>query len=45
MVTYKCMNCEKEIEKDELDKRFICPECGGKIFFKPRKKVKKLKTD
>jgi len=45
MVTYKCMKCEKKVDEEELDKRFVCPECGGKIFFKARKKVKKIKTD
>ena len=45
MVTYKCIKCENEVKEEELDKRFVCPECGSKIFFKPRKKVKNLKTD
>jgi len=44
MVTYKCFNCGKKIKKKDLDKRFVCPNCGGKIFFKSRTKVKKIKA-
>jgi DNA-directed RNA polymerase subunit RPC12/RpoP len=44
MSTYKCFKCGKKIKSEELKKRFICPDCGGKIFFKPRKKVRKLKA-
>ncbi len=39
------MKCGNKVKEEELDKRFVCPECGSKIFFKPRKKVKKIKTD
>ncbi len=44
MVEYKCFKCGKKIKKEELDKRFVCPGCGGKIFFKPRTAVKKIKA-
>ena len=45
MVSYKCFKCKKEIDSEVLKKRFICPNCGSKIFFKPRTKVKQIKTD
>ncbi len=44
MPTYKCFKCEKKIKNTNLDKRFVCPHCGGKIFYKPRTKVKKVKA-
>lgn len=45
MAEYKCFKCNQPIDAKELDKRFVCPNCGSKIFFKPRKKVKVVKTD
>ena len=44
MATYKCFKCEKKITASSLDKRFVCPHCGSKIFYKPRTKVKKVKA-
>ncbi len=44
MVTYKCFKCSKKITDADLEKRFVCPHCGSKIFFKPRTKVKKVKA-
>jgi len=44
MATYKCFKCGKKIKSKELDKRFVCPYCGSKIFFKPRNKVKIVKA-
>lgn len=44
MVTYKCFKCEKAITSKVLEKRFVCPHCGSKIFFKPRTKVKTIKS-
>lgn len=45
MAEYKCFKCGQQIENKDLKKRFVCPNCGSKIFFKPRKKVKEVKTD
>jgi len=45
MVNYKCFKCGKKIASDNLDKRFVCPGCGSKIFYKPRTQVKKVKSD
>jgi len=45
MVEYKCFKCGKKVESESLEKRFVCPHCGSKIFFKPRTKVKTIKTD
>lgn len=45
MTTYKCFKCGKKIKSEALDKRFVCPDCGCKIFFKPRTKSKTIKTD
>ncbi len=44
MPTYKCFKCEKKILSNNLEKRFVCPHCGGKIFYKPRTHVKKIKA-
>ena len=45
MTTYKCFKCEKKISSTNLEKRFVCPHCGSKIFYKPRTKVKKIKAE
>ena len=45
MVKYKCFKCGKEIDSNELKKRFICPACGSKIFFKQRTKLKRVKSN
>src|SRR3989339_824420 len=42
MTEYKCFECRKKIQSEELSKRFVCPQCGSKIFFKPRTKDKKM---
>lgn len=44
MVEYKCFNCAHKIKSEALEKRFVCPKCGGKIFYKPRDKKKKVKA-
>jgi len=44
MPTYKCFKCEKKIKDTDLSKRFVCPHCGSKIFYKPRTQVKKIKA-
>lgn len=45
MPVYKCFKCEKKLTSANLEKRFVCPYCGSKIFYKPRTKIKKIKTD
>ncbi|MBS3076184.1 DNA-directed RNA polymerase subunit P [Candidatus Pacearchaeota archaeon] len=45
MTKYKCFKCGKPIKNTDLDKRFVCPFCGSKIFYKPRTKVKILKAE
>ncbi|MEA3329543.1 MAG: DNA-directed RNA polymerase subunit P [Nanoarchaeota archaeon] len=45
MAEYKCFSCGKTISSKKLDKRFTCPHCNSKIFYKPRKAVVKIKTD
>lgn len=44
MSQYKCFKCEKNITNKLLEKRFVCPSCGSKIFYKPRLQVVKLKA-
>ncbi len=44
MATYKCFGCGKQISHKALEKRFVCQTCGGKIFFKPRKNMSKIKA-
>ncbi|MEK6906045.1 MAG: DNA-directed RNA polymerase subunit P [Nanoarchaeota archaeon] len=44
MLTYKCFKCEKKTNVTALDKRFVCPYCGSKIFYKLRTKLKSIKA-
>jgi DNA-directed RNA polymerase subunit RPC12/RpoP len=44
MAQYKCFKCGKKITNTNLDKRFVCPGCGSKIFYKPRTVSRKLKA-
>ena len=44
MANYKCFKCGKAISHKTLDKRFVCPHCGGRIFYKPRSHEKTVKA-
>ena len=44
MATYKCFKCGKKITNKALEKRFLCPHCGAKIFYKPRNTNVKIKA-
>ncbi|MGV8142594.1 MAG: DNA-directed RNA polymerase subunit P [Candidatus Pacearchaeota archaeon] len=44
MAQYKCFRCSKTITNKVLDKRFNCPHCNSKIFYKPRTHVVKIKA-
>ncbi|MDO8516510.1 MAG: DNA-directed RNA polymerase subunit P [Nanoarchaeota archaeon] len=44
MTSYKCFDCGKKIIAKTLDKRFVCPHCGSRIFYKPRIKMKTVKS-
>ncbi len=44
MATYKCFQCGKKISHKALEKRFLCPTCGSKIFYKPRTHIAKVKA-
>lgn len=44
-MTYKCLKCEKDIEKDDLRRRIRCPFCGYRILKKKRAAgVKEIKA-
>lgn len=45
MAIYKCYVCGKQISHKNLEKRFVCPHCGSRIFYKPRTRIKRVKTD
>ncbi|MCX6748431.1 MAG: DNA-directed RNA polymerase subunit P [Candidatus Pacearchaeota archaeon] len=45
MATYKCFKCGKQISHKALEKRFTCPSCNNKIFYKPRKANSKIKAE
>lgn len=36
MVSYKCIECQKEVKWETVKKRVRCPYCGSKILYKPR---------
>jgi len=44
MAIYKCFKCGKKITNKALEKRFLCPYCGSKIFYKPRMHIAKIKA-
>lgn len=44
MVAYKCFNCSKKVADTYVVKRVRCPYCGGKMLFKPRKTITKVKA-
>lgn len=44
MAQYKCFQCEKPVSSKVLEKRFVCPNCGSKIFYKPRTQIVKVKA-
>ena len=44
MAQYKCFKCSKAIGHKVLEKRFVCPNCGSKIFYKPRLQIVKIKA-
>ncbi|MBT3642638.1 DNA-directed RNA polymerase subunit P [archaeon] len=45
MSAYKCFHCGSKIKSEDLNKRFVCPDCGSRIFFKPRTKMKTVTSD
>jgi DNA-directed RNA polymerase subunit RPC12/RpoP len=44
MAVYKCFKCGKQTSHRALEKRFVCPTCGSKIFFKQRKDSARVKA-
>jgi DNA-directed RNA polymerase subunit RPC12/RpoP len=44
MAQYKCFKCEKASSSKVLEKRFVCSNCGSKIFYKPRAQIVKVKA-
>jgi DNA-directed RNA polymerase subunit RPC12/RpoP len=44
MANYKCFKCGKKLSSKTLEKRFVCPSCGCKIFYKPRESLTKVKA-
>lgn len=44
MAAYKCFSCNKKISENQIGKRVRCIYCGGKILFKPRTAVTKVKA-
>ena len=44
MAQYKCFKCGKKVTSKVLEKRFLCPGCNSKIFYKPRKHIVKVKA-
>ena len=44
MSSYKCFHCAKKLKSEDLKKRFVCPDCGSRVFYKPRTKMKTVKA-
>ena len=45
MANYKCFKCGKQVSSKNLEKRFACPVCNGKIFYKPRRTKTTVKAE
>ncbi|MBI2630317.1 DNA-directed RNA polymerase subunit P [Candidatus Pacearchaeota archaeon] len=45
MAIYKCFRCGKQTSSKNLEKRFSCPSCNSKVFYKPRKSLTKVKAE
>lgn len=44
-MVYKCLNCERDIEAEDLRRRIRCPYCGHRIIKKKRREdVKDIKA-
>ena len=41
---YKCFDCNHVVEQEFLRKRVRCPYCGGKMLFKTRTAITKIKA-
>lgn len=44
MTEYKCFDCGKIVAETYTKKNVRCPYCGGKILFKTRSVLKKVKA-
>ena len=44
MVEYVCFNCGRTIDSNSMRRKVRCPYCGGRIFYKPRRTVTKVKA-
>lgn len=43
-VEYKCFDCNKVVNTEYLRKKIRCPYCGGKVLFKQRLVLTKVKA-
>lgn len=41
---YKCFICNKKVPDSYVKKKVRCPFCGGKLLFKPRTIITKVKA-
>ncbi len=41
---YICFHCNKKVEDEYTRARIRCPFCGGKILYKDRKSITKVKA-
>ncbi len=41
---YICFNCGKKVDTQETAMKVRCPYCGGKILYKDRRTVVKIKA-
>jgi len=43
-MVYRCLNCAKDIEEDDVKRRVRCPFCGHRIIRKRRSEVRRRKV-
>jgi|TARA_Y100000031_G_C8124403_1_gene339776 DNA-directed RNA polymerase subunit RPC12/RpoP len=41
---YVCFDCGKKVEDEYLTTKVRCPYCGGKVLYKDRRTVNKIKA-
>ncbi len=44
MVAYRCFDCGRDVPENLVRRRVRCPYCGGKILYKPRLRITRVKA-
>lgn len=44
MASYRCFDCEEEVDESNIRTKVRCPYCGSKILYKERTTVTNVKA-